>query len=104
MTRHIEISFLQLENGKEPFVDWLSSLDQSIQERVLLRFVRIKAGNFGDYKNLGDGVFELKFDFGSGYRVYFGKRGQNLVIILCGGDKSSQGRDIKKAKKYWREL
>ncbi|EHL31558.1 hypothetical protein LDG_6411 [Legionella drancourtii LLAP12] len=62
-------------------------------------------GNYGDYKPLGDGVCELKFDFGSGYRIYFAEEeGGVIVILLCGGDKGSQVQDIKTAKMYWQEL
>jgi len=61
-------------------------------------------GNYGDYKPLGDGICELKFDFGPGYRIYFAEDGDVIVILLCGGDKNSQVQDIKTAKMYWQEL
>lgn len=104
MLNQIDVSFLRLENGREPFKEWLYSLDWEIRKRVILRINRIKSGNFGDFKNLGEGVSELKLDFGSGYRIYFGKHGRNLAILLCRGDKGSQKRDIEKAKKFWREF
>lgn len=65
---------------------------------------RVEIGNYGDYKPLGDGVYELKLHFGSGYRVYFAEDGDIIVILLCGGDKSSQSKDIEVAKAYWKEL
>jgi putative addiction module killer protein len=65
---------------------------------------RVEIGNYGDYKALGDGVYELKLHFGSGYRVYFAEDGDIIVILLCGGDKSSQSKDIEVAKAYWKEL
>ena len=65
---------------------------------------RVEIGNYGDYKPLGDGVYELKLHFGSGYRVYFAEDGYIIVILLCGGDKSSQSKDIEVAKAYWKEL
>ncbi len=92
-------------SGNVPFVDWLSCLkDPVTRHRIRRRLDRVELGNFGDYKPLGDGVCELKFDFGSGYRIYFGEAEDVIVILLCGGDKSSQVKDIKTAKMYWREL
>lgn len=66
-----------------------------------MRLRRVSNGNFGDSKSVGEGVSELKVDVGAGYRVYFGKHGQALVILLCGGDKGSQQSDIALAKTYW---
>ena len=65
---------------------------------------RVEVGNYGDYKPLGDGVYELKLHFGSGYRVYFAEYDDIIVILLCGGDKSTQSKDIEIAKTYWKEL
>lgn len=64
---------------------------------------RVEQGNFGDYESVGDDVCELRFFFGSGYRIYFGEVGNTIVLLLCGGDKSSQKKDVKKAKEYWKE-
>lgn len=90
------------ERGYEPFIDWIESLkDPRNSRRILKRISRIEGGNFGDHKNVGDGVFELRLFFGSGYRVYFAENGDTVVVLLCGGDKSSQDKDIKKAKIYW---
>jgi len=91
-------------NGKSPFLDWLLAL-KDVKGRAVIRarLNRIELGNFGDCKSLGDGVFELKITFGPGYRVYFGKQGEILVVLLCGGDKSTQSRDIARAKLLWKE-
>ena len=91
--------------GKEPFTDWLNQLrDVMARKRILIRVSRLlQKGNYGDCKLIGEGVSELRMFFGSGYRVYFGERGNDLVVLLCGGDKSSQSKDIEKAKKYWQE-
>ena len=62
----------------------------------------MRAGNLGDYKPVGEGVFELRIDHGPGFRVYFGRRGREVVILLGGGDKKSQARDIKRAQELWR--
>ena len=73
-------------------------------EKLTKRLDRIKeTRNFGDYKSLQEDVFELRFHFGSGYRIYFGRDGEKIIILLCGGDKSSQNRDIKKAISLWQE-
>ena len=98
----IEVQIFKTKNGRRPFNEWYKELDKDTKKRVISRISRVKAGYFGDFKNLGDGVFELKLDFGSGYRIYFGMRGKNLIILLCAGNKGSQKRDIEKAKEYWR--
>ena len=91
--------------GKVPFLDWLNSLkDPVTRHRIRRRLDRVEQGNYGDYKPLGNGVFELKFDFGPGYRVYFAEFDEIIVVLLCGGDKSSQEKDINTAKIYWKEL
>jgi putative addiction module killer protein len=78
------------------FADWFGKLrDHRARSRIAARIVRIEAGNFGDCKAVGGGVSELRVDAGPGYRVYFTVRGQELVILLCGGDKGSQRRDIE---------
>ena len=64
---------------------------------------RIESGNLGDHKPVGDGVFELRLHFGAGYRIYFGEVDNTIILLLCGGDKSSQVRDIERAKVYWQE-
>ena len=80
------------------FIDWLTGLgDVQARARIAKRLDRIAGGNFGDAKSVGDGVSELRFTFGPGYRVYFTMRGQIVVILLCGGDKGSQRRDIERA-------
>jgi putative addiction module killer protein len=91
-------------NGKEPFTDWLNDLRDVIgRKRILARISRLQDGNYGDCEPVGEGVSELRMFFGGGYRVYIGERGDNLVILLCGGDKDSQDRDIEQAKAYWQE-
>ncbi|MCU0783404.1 MAG: type II toxin-antitoxin system RelE/ParE family toxin [Verrucomicrobia bacterium] len=88
-----------------PFEDWLDDLDDKrAVARVLARLARVRQGNPGDCKSVGEGVSELRVDYGPGYRVYFGQRGQTVVVLLCGGDKRTQDRDIRLAKQYWREL
>ncbi len=69
----------------------------------MARIARVEVGNLGDCRSVGDGVFELKFHFGSGYRVYFGEMDNTIIILLNGGAKKSQKKDIKKAKESWKE-
>lgn len=90
--------------GHEPFTAWLEGLrDAQVRRRILIRLRRVAQGNFGDVKALKGGVFELRLQFGSGYRIYFGEDGNTLVVLLLGGDKSSQYKDIELAKVYWME-
>jgi putative addiction module killer protein len=94
----------QDESGKEPFTDWLNGLrDQKGRRAVLQRIGRLEQGLYGDCETVGEGVFELRLFLGPGYRVYFGEEGDTVVLLLCGGDKGSQTRDIKAAKEYWKE-
>lgn len=92
------------EADNEPFTDWLNSLrDPTTRRRILKRLIRVEHGHYGDSKAVGGGVNELRFFFGSGYRIYFGEDGDKIVVLLCGGDKDSQSRDIRQAQMYWKE-
>jgi putative addiction module killer protein len=88
---------------RSPFRDWLLGLDTAIRARVQARILRFETGNLGDHKHVGDGVWEARLAFGSGYRVYFGKGERELVLLLLGGDKGSQSKDIRRASSYWTE-
>ena len=93
------------ESGDSPFRFWLSSLrDKLLVERISLRMFRIGEGNFGDHKYLQNGVWELRMTFGGGIRIYYGIHGNEVVLLLNGGDKSSQQRDIKKQVKLWQNF
>jgi putative addiction module killer protein len=86
------------------FTEWLSALrDQTARARVVARLRRIELGNLGDAKSVGDGVSEARIDHGPGYRLYFCRRGEVVVIMLCGGDKGSQSRDVERAKAMAKE-
>jgi putative addiction module killer protein len=83
----------------DEFMKWLDELkDQRAQLRIVVRLRQAEAGNLGDWKAVGDGVAEMRVDVGPGYRLYFTRRGRELVVLLCGGDKSSQQADIRRAK------
>lgn len=87
------------------FAKWFGGLaDVRAKDRIAARISRIEVGNFGDSKSVGGGVRELRIDAGPGYRIYFVVRGRTLVILLCGGDKSSQRRDIGLAKEMAEEV
>jgi putative addiction module killer protein len=98
----IEVVRYRDEGGREPFTLWLRSLrDATAQARIYARIRQVESGNHGDAKPVGEGVTELRIHVGAGYRIYLGRHGQNLVILLCGGDKSSQSKDIAEAKTFW---
>lgn len=87
-------------NGHSPFTRWLKSLDQVLRSIIDNRLIRVQKGNLGDYKSLKNGVFELRIQ--SGYRIYFAMIG-TTILLLCGGSKSTQRQDIRRAKAYWKE-
>jgi putative addiction module killer protein len=92
------------KGDRAPLDDWLNRLKDSRALAIVQgRLDRLAAGNFGDYRSVGDGVQELRIDYGPGYRIYFGRLGAMVVILLCGGDKSTQTRDVQTARKYWKE-
>jgi putative addiction module killer protein len=100
-----QVIVYQLPDGQEPFTDWLNGLrDGMVRKRILARLTRLEQGNLGDCKPVGDGIKELRMFFGSGYRVYFAENGDEVVILLCGGDKGSQDTDIEQAKTYLKEF
>ena len=102
--KEIEIFVIK---GKKPILDWIYSLkDGRTMGRIVERIKRLESGNLGDFKKLDTEISELRFKFGSGYRVYFSEVNNVIVLLLCGGDKSTQSKDIKKAKEYlqiWKE-
>ena len=91
-----------IEAGNSPFADWFDSLDAVTAARVDKHIRRLEAGNFGAAKSLQEGVFELRLDFGPGYRVYFGRDGKIIIILLSGGSKRRQSTDIAVAIERWK--
>lgn len=101
----LEIKQLVLDCGDSPFDTWFDQLqDLRLQAAVASRLARVRAGNSGDCKFVGDGVSELRIDKGPGLRVYFGRQGSAVIVLIGGGDKSTQSRDIRVAKRLWREF
>lgn len=98
----MQIEHYLTADGRDPFQEWLDGLkDLRGRIAVLRRIERTAGGNLGDHRYLHDGVAELRIDTGPGYRVYFGRDGERLILLLCGGDKGSQARDIDEACRYW---
>jgi putative addiction module killer protein len=89
--------------GVSPFRAWLDLLDVAVRARIQARIVRFELGNLGDHKAVGGGVWEARFAFGAGYRLYFAKAGKAMILILLllGGSKASQAKDIPRARAYW---
>jgi putative addiction module killer protein len=88
-------------DGESPYRDWFESLNAQAAAKVTVALTRVELGNLSNVKSVGAGVQEFRIDFGPGYRIYFGKDGNQLVILLAGGTKSRQQRDIATAQKRW---
>ena len=89
----------------EVFVSFLADLrDETAKAKIAVRLVRLANGNEGDVKPIGEGISEMRIDYGPGYRVYYKRRGTSLILLLCGGDKHSQDKDIKRAKRLALEM
>ena len=103
--QHVKFRLIEFvaENGCSPFADWFTGLDATVAARVDKYLRRMEQGNFGNSKGVGSGVQELKIDLGPGYRVYYARSGEILVVLLGGGDKSRQSRDIERAIMRWHE-
>ena len=99
---NMEVKIYRDEQGSEPFIEWLESIrDKTSQARIRARLRRIELGNLGDHRSIGEGIFELRLQFGPGYRVYCGQIDEKIILLLAGGVKKTQQRDIIKAKHYW---
>jgi putative addiction module killer protein len=100
-----EVQVFVLPDGKSPFDEWIEGLkDRTGRAKIQTRLDRVAEGNLGDHGAVGEGVSELRIDFGPGYRVYYAETGPTIVLLLIGGDKSTQQKDIKVAKEYWRSF
>lgn len=100
-----EVIIYRTDSDKEPFLDWLHKLkDPFIADVIMARLDRVKKGNLGDCKHLKKGVYELRVHYGKGYRVYFGQHDHIIIVLLCGGHKGTQKRDIEKVYQYWNEF
>jgi putative addiction module killer protein len=100
----LEIREYQTAEGKTPLTEWLGGLrDGPTRSRIVARLDRLKAGLLGDWKSVGNGLCELRIDHGPGYRVYYAQESKTLILLFCGGDKSTQAKDIETAHAYWKD-
>lgn len=101
----ITIEYYVTDTGKVPFEEWLESLDKPVRAIIRSRLARIMLGNFGDCHPIqgAKGISEIRLDIGPGYRIYYGKQENTIIILLIGGSKRTQARDIEKAKRYWQD-
>ena len=103
-TRRQEIRIFITQEGHAPFSDWLNNLrDIKARAKIRIKIDRLRLGNLGDHKSIGEGISELRVDYGPGYRIYFGQDGNTLIILLSGGTKKKQNQDIKLAQEYWKD-
>jgi len=98
------IEYYETDTGKCPYLEWEAELPIELRAQIRKRLNRVRLGNFGDIDHIEDSIFELRIHSGAGYRIYYAKKGNKIVILLCAGNKKSQDRDIAKAKKYWEDL
>lgn len=99
-----ELYYFEEPKGGYPYREWLLSLkNPAAIARLDIRLTKLLMGNFGKWRAVGEGVVELKEDFGPGYRIYVGEDGPVVVVLLCGGDKKTQQTDIQRAKEYWKK-
>ncbi len=91
-------------DGEDPFQEWLNGLaDQRARVLIDKTIAKVRLGNLGQHKSVGEGVQEIVLDYGPGYRIYFGEHGATLVILLCGSTKKRQEKAIKQARRYWKD-
>jgi putative addiction module killer protein len=100
--RRTAIYFKDSQSKSEPAREWLESLrDRVAQAAIYVRIARAESGNFGDHKSVGGGVMEMRIPVGPGYRVYYALDGSDVILLLIGGSKATQSKDIQKAKEFW---
>ena len=100
-----ELRIYCTKKGKKPFIEWLESLkEKTVRAQITNRLNRVVQSNYGDCQSVGNGVYELRIHYGAGYRIYFAEQGKTIVLLLTGGNKKTQCKDIEKAKQYWNEF
>ena len=98
----VEVRYYIAKSGKAPFIEWLEKLkDRVARAKIKVKIDRLMRGLFGDTKSVGQGIEELRIHYGPGYRVYYGRIRNTVILLLCGGTKGGQRRDIERAKRYW---
>lgn len=104
MDEQFDIEYYETDAGKYPYLEWESELTTELRAQIRKRLNRVRLGNFGDINHIEGSIFEFRIHAGPGYRIYYVKKGDRIIILLCAGSKRSQDRDISKAKKYCEEL
>ena len=99
----VEIRYYVTAGSREPFAEWFAELDPIASAKIARAIARMEQGNFSNVKSVGEGVLEYKIDFGPGYRIYFGRDGETIIVLLTGGTKKRQQRDIDAARAYWQD-
>jgi putative addiction module killer protein len=99
----LEIRYYVAVDGRQPFAEWFADLEPVTRAKIARAIARMEQGNLSNAKPVGSGVLEYRIDFGPGYRVYFGRDGETLVILLTGGSKKRQQRDIEAAAAFWQD-
>jgi putative addiction module killer protein len=99
----LDIRYYVAASGEEPFAEWFTALEAAAGAKIARALARMEQGNLSNVKTVGEGVLEYRIDFGPGYRIYFGRDGETIVILLTGGTKKRQQRDIDAARTYWRD-
>lgn len=102
-THPYTIEYYLTATNKKPFKEWVDGLDSVTRAKIRIRLDRIRLGNLGKNRHAGEGVYELKINYGPGFRVYYALNGKTVVLLLLGGDKSTQVKDILQAKTYWED-
>ena len=96
------VEYFYTPSGKAPAKEWLNSIKDKLTQAILYKRIRqASLGNFGDHKSAGAGIFELRIDYGPGFRIYYGIHNDEVILLLMGGSKRTQVNDIEKAKTYW---
>ena len=99
----LDIRYYVAASGEEPFAEWFAELDAAAGARIVRALARMEQGNLSNVKSVGEGVLEYRIEFGPGYRIYFGRDGDTIIILLTGGTKKRQQRDIDAARAYWQD-
>ncbi len=99
----LEIRYYVAARGESPFAEWFAELNAAAGAKIVRALARVEQGNLSNVKSVGEGVLEYRVDFGPGYRIYFGRDGETIIMLLTGGTKKRQQRDIDRAHAYWRD-
>jgi len=99
----LDIRYYVAASGEEPFAEWFAELDAAASAKIARGLARMEQGNLSNVKGVGEGVLECRIDFGPGYRIYFGRDGETIIVLLTGGTKKRQQRDIDAAHAYWQD-